>query len=368
METVTILGAGHQGLAMAAHLGANGVRCFLWNRSSAGIEHIAKGRSVISHGEVEGSIEVERVSTSIEESISKVILVATPSTGHRDIAQMLAPLVDSSYTVILNPGRTLGAIDFAETLKRCGCADLPLIAEAQTIIYTCRRDGDNSVRIFALKSGIPIAALQVKDTARAIEAIPSCIRCRFVPSSSMVETSLGNVGMILHCAPTLMNVGWIENELSSFEYYYDGISPTIADLLERLDQERTDVAAALGRPVESVSEWLSRTYGAEGRSLYDRLQGNAFYRGIDAPTSIHHRYIEEDVPNGLVPLESIGASIGVSTPITSSVISFANMVMKTDFRKSGRTLQDDGASLQMLMGASGVNAVDGGVGVEPGRG
>ena len=32
-EEITILGAGHQGLAMAAHLSANGISCNLWNRS-----------------------------------------------------------------------------------------------------------------------------------------------------------------------------------------------------------------------------------------------------------------------------------------------------------------------------------------------
>lgn len=342
METVTILGAGHQGLAMAAHLGANGVRCFLWNRSNAGIEHIAKTHSVISHGEVEGMVKVDRASTSIEETISKLILVATPSTAHRDIAQMLAPLVDSSYIVILNPGRTLGAIDFAETLESYGCTDLPLIAEAQTIIYTCRRDGDNSVHIFALKSGIPIASLYAADTDRIIEALPSCIRGRFVPSPSMVETSLGNVGMVLHCAPTLMNIGWIENEKSSFEYYYDGISPTIANLIEQLDQERLKVAGTLGNPVESVSDWLRRTYGARGRTLYERLQNNEYYRGIDAPQSVHHRYIEEDVPNGLVPLESIGLELGIETPVTSTVISFASLVMGADYRLTGRRIDGFG--------------------------
>ena len=97
-----------------------------------------------------------------------------------------------------------------------------------------------------------------------------------------------------------------------------------------------DVAKALGYPVESLIEWLHRTYQTEGNNLYEHLQSNRYYRGIDAPKSIKHRYLEEDIPNGLVPLEDIGKMFGVLTPVTTSIISFANIVMDCDYRKTGR--------------------------------
>lgn len=335
-KNITIMGAGHQGLAMAAHLSANGVECLLWNRTEEHIKDIIETRQIRCRGILNKVVDIREASSDIEKVLSKTIMVTTPSFAHKDLARLLAGYVDESYTIILNPGRTFGALDFIRSLKNQGCRSLPCLAETQTIIYTCRRDVHNSVWLYAIKKGGMISAVDPKDTPRVLKAIPECIRQNYIPASTYLETTLSNVGMILHCAPILMNVGWIENEKVKFEYYYDGISPSIADVLERLDNERLAVAEKLGSPVESVTEWLKRTYNTTGANLYEHLQSNKFYRGIDAPKNIHHRYIEEDIPNGLVPLEDIGKNLGVETPIATCIIDFANILMRCDYRRVGR--------------------------------
>lgn len=336
LQKVLIMGAGHQGLTMAAHLGANDVLCYLWNRTAEHMKEIIQTGTIQCSGILEGEIPVAGASTEIEDVLQKTIMVTTPSSAHRNIAKILARYVDDTYTVILNPGRTFGILEFTNELRKNGCNSLPLIAETQTIVYTCRRDTSNGVTLYALKEGVKIAAFNRFDTIRVLSYLPTCIRDHFIPAQSFVETSLGNMGMILHCVPVLMNVGWIENRKVDFKYYYDGISPTIAGILELLDEERLSVADAMGYPVESLSEWLLRTYHTHGSNLFELLQNNTCYHQIDAPTDIHHRYIEEDVPNGLVALESAGIYWGVQTPIVTTVIDFANLVMHTDYRKRGR--------------------------------
>lgn len=335
-EKVTILGAGHQGLTMAAHLSDNGVECYLWNRTAEHIEVIKKNKEIICSGLIEKKVQVRKVSTDLRDVLQKIIMVATPSSAHRDLAMALAPYVDDSYTIILNPGRTFGILDFIYTLKRAGCKSMPCIAETQTIIYTCRRSGANIVKLFALKNGVRISTLNYRDLPRVMSAIPKCIRDNFIPEKNYMVTSLSNVGMVLHCAPVLMNIGWIENDQTKFEYYYDGISRSIANVLEKIDMERITTARAMGVNVESTIEWLHRIYQTKGNNLFEHLQSNVYYRGIDAPQSIHHRYIEEDVPNGLVALESLGNYVNIPTPAVSSVISMANIVMNCDYRKVGR--------------------------------
>lgn len=336
MEPFLIVGAGHQGLAMAGHLALNGEKCYLWNRTKEHISSIINKGEIECQGIVSGIAKIERASDDIREVLQKCIMIATPSLAHRDIAKLIAPYVDSNYTIILNPGRTYGVIDFKNSLKIYGCKELPCIAETQTIVYTCRKIADNSVYIHALKSNIPIAGIKKEDTEKAFKAIPVCIKNRFVPVDSFMYTSLGNIGMILHCAPVLMNIGWIESNKTEFKYYYDGITPTIALLLEKMDEERLSVAEALGYKIESLNEWLYRTYNAKGKNLYEQLQNNIYYRQIDAPQTINHRYIEEDVPNGLVPIESTAIFLGMKTPIISLVIDMANTVMEKDYRVLGR--------------------------------
>ena len=331
-----IIGGGHQGLAMAAHLSLSGEYVNLWNRSEANIAEIIKKKQIYCGGVLEGTAVLEHVSTKIGEVYEKTIFVTVPANAYRDIAKMLASYVDEDTVIILNPGRTFGAIDFMKHLRDAGCKYRPKIAETQTIVYTCRRDSKNSCRIYAFKKDVLIAAMKKSDMGEIMERIPECMRPYFKEADNMAVTSLGNVGMILHCAPVLMNIGWIENETVDLKYYYEGISKTIADYIEEVDKERQMLAEKLGVFVESTADWMRRTYQIEGNTLYECIRNNDYYKEIDAPATIHHRYLLEDVPCGLVPLESLGKFLGEATPYTTLIINLACAVIKTDFRRMGR--------------------------------
>ena len=335
-KRVFVCGGGHQGLSMAAHLALNGINVTLWNRTPENIQKIIDSKEIICNGIVNGKAHIEKASHNIEEVISDFIMVATPSSAHKDIAKQIAPYVHKDMIVILNPGRTFGAIEFAMTLLECGVKELPHIAETQTIIYTCRRSGANSATIFALKKDVKIAALKGSNIGYIMEQMPGCLRQYFSVVNSVAITSLSNVGMVLHCAPVLMNIGWIESEKADFKYYYDGISKSIAGFIEKIDRERVTVGTALGFQIESTADWLRRTYLVEGTDLYECIRNNDAYKEIDAPPTIKTRYILEDIPNGLVPIEKIGQSIGIDTQNSTIIINLASALFETDFRTQGR--------------------------------
>jgi len=287
-------------------------------------------------GIVTGDAHISKVSTDIADVFSNFVMVTTPSSAHKDVARQLAPYVTPDTIIVLNPGRTFGAIDFAEELKKNGVKELPQIAETQTIVYTCRKSGPNSTSIFALKNDVKIAAIHGSDIDLILSRMPDCLKPYFSPVDSVALTSLSNIGMVLHCAPVMMNVGWIECEKVEFKYYYDGISRSVAHLLEKIDAERRAVAKAGGYEVESLKQWLERTYLVSGNDLYECIRNNEAYREIDAPPTINSRYIFEDVPNGLVPVEAMGKEFGVPTPNITTIINLACSVMDADYRETGR--------------------------------
>lgn len=332
---ILVLGGGHQGLSMAAHLALCGESVYLWNRSFDNIYDIVRTGQIHCSGVINGVAQIEKASNVIEEVLARVIMITTPATAHEEIAAMLADKVTKDHVIILNPGRTFGALRFVDALRAAGCMELPHVAETQTIVYTCRRNKENCAVIYALKRDVRIASVLSGDMELILSSIPACLRRHFVPVSSVIETSLANVGMILHCAPVLMNVGWIESINVTFKYYYDGISPSVATFIEKIDKERLAVATAFGYQLESTAEWMSRTYGTSGITLYDHIRSNAYYREIDAPQTVHHRYLQEDVPCGLVPLESAAKYVHVNTPHTTLVIDLANAMLGLDFRKTG---------------------------------
>ena len=57
------------------------------------------------------------------------------------------------------------------------------------------------------------------------------------------------------------------------------------------------------------------------------------------PTSVNSRYITEDVAQGLVLLESMGAVLKLPTPVASALIELASAALCRDLRKDGRTLE-----------------------------
>lgn len=352
-KPVTIIGAGNSGLAMAAHLSLNGHSVCLWNRSLNILENIisAGEETIYAEGVVNGKAKLDLITGDIEEAVnfSKVIMVTTPADAHSNIAMLSAPYLTEDHIIVLNPGRCFGAVDFLKKLSDQKCKNLPTVAETQTILYTCRKIPPNRSLILALKKKVLISSVNYKDTIKVMENLPDCIKPYFHPAESLLETSLGNVGMILHCLPVLMNVGWIENKKTSFKYYYDGITPSIAKLLEKIDNERLDVAGCLGLTIPSLSEWLETTYGVSGETLYDKIQSVESYRTIEALDTLQHRYLLEDIPFGLVPTEDIGKQMGLSMKITTLIIELANEIFGFDFREKGRTIKSLGISLSDLM-------------------
>ena len=321
---------------MAAHLALNGIEVNLWNRTQKNIQEVIDTGIIHCSGIINGDAKISKASSKVEDVITDFIMVTTPSSAHRDVAKALAPYLCPDMTIILNPGRTFGAIDFAEELIKCGVKEFPQIAETQTIVYTCRRSGKNSTSIFALKNDVKIAALRGSNIDFILSKMPDCLKAHFSTVDSIAYTSLTNVGMVLHCAPVMMNIGWIECDKVEFKYYYDGISPSVANFLEKIDAERQAVAKAGGFEVESVKQWLERTYLVQGNNLYECIRNNEAYREIDAPPTLNSRYIFEDVPNGLVPVEAMAKEYGIPTPNISTIIDLSCSVMNTDYRAIGR--------------------------------
>ena len=337
--SVCVAGAGAGGLAMAAHLSLLGCRVAVYNRSSPRIDQILELGGIHVEGELEGFARIERASTDPAEALqgADVVMVVVPATGHCEMARRLGPHLADGQIVVLNPGRTGGALEFVATLRQGACASRPVVAEAETLLYACREANPASVRIFAVKNAVPLAALPAYLTPDVL-AVVTRVLPQFTAGDNVLRTGLSNIGSIFHPALTLLNAAWIEERHGDFEYYHEGASRSVARVLERLDAERVAVASALGMGVRSAREWLYFAYGAPGKDLYEAIQANVGYDGIRSPNTLQHRYITEDVPASLVPMASLGEQLGVPVPTMKAVIHLASTVHGCDYMAEGRTV------------------------------
>ncbi|MGQ9487946.1 MAG: NAD/NADP octopine/nopaline dehydrogenase family protein [Armatimonadota bacterium] len=348
-DCFAVLGAGNGGLAMAAHLTLKGIHVRLWNRSperllpiqrSGYIQLVASAeRDDLPHGQA----RVEVVTSDIAEAVAdaRVLMVVVPATGHAEVAERLAPHLRDGHIIVLNPGRTGGALEALHVLQQHGVKADVIVAEAQTLLYASRALNPGQVQIFGIKNSVPVAAIPAYRTPEVVKAL-SVAYTEFVPGDNVMKTSMENIGAIFHPAVTVLNAARIESTHGDFEYYIDGITPSAAQILEQIDAERVAVAAAMGFNCMTAREWLYIAYGASGKTLFEAIRANQGYYGIKAPPTVHHRYITEDVPMSLVPIASLGEMLGVPCPTIKAIIHLANLLHGCDYWQTGRTVESMG--------------------------
>lgn len=340
-----VIGAGHGGKAVAADLAARGFAVNLYNRTEQHITEIGLRRAIELERE-DGTVHtcpLDVVTADISEALDdvQVVMVVVPAIAHRDVARLCASRLRSGQTVILTPGRTGGALEFRHILTQMGCAKDVIVAETGTFLYSSRSTGPAQAIIFRRKNAIPLAAFPASQTNQVLEQVHDAFP-QFIPAANVLLTGLDNMGAVFHPALTLLNAGWIERTMGDFGFYTDGVTPSTARMLEVLDQERVNVASALGVHVRPAMTWLKDAYSAVGETIYEAIQANAGYQGINAPRNLRHRYLFEDVPFSLVPLASLGAEFGVETWATEAMIRLACVMQGIDYFERGRTVEDMG--------------------------
>src|SRR5512137_958917 len=342
-ERYTVIGAGHGGKAMAAHLALMKLKVTLFNRTFEHISVIKKrgGIELESAGEgPHGFGKLANVTSDMGEAIRKaqMIMVVVPSSAHADIAKTAARHLKRGPIIILHPGRTGLALAFAKVLQDEGCTADVTISEAETFIYASRADGPAQARIFRIKEAVPLAALPATRNEQVLEAINPAYP-QFIDGGNVLQTGLNNMGAIFHPALTLLNSGWIESTHGDYQFYIDGVTPSVARMLEVLDRERVTVASALGIRARTALEWLKLAYDTTGEDLHEAIHNQPGYYGIKAPPTLNHRYLFEDIPMSLVPIASLGMRYGVSVRGMESIIRLGSIVHHTDYWRRGRTVE-----------------------------
>lgn len=334
--TIAVLGAGNGAHAFAGDLAMRGYPVCLYNKFANEITDLQNARGVTCEGVLEGFGALKLITTDIAPVVANadVILVVVPANAHAFMAEACAPHLRDGQVIVLNPGRTGGALEFRSVLKRLKVKARVFVAEAQTLLYTCRISGPAHVRISMVKREVTLAALPARDTAAVLEHI-NPLYPQFIAAHDVLETGLDNIGAMFHPTTTILSVGRIESGVP-FEFYHD-MTPSIARFIEVMDAERVAVARAFGVQAQSACDWLARSYeGITGDTLYDRIQSNVAYHGIAAPRSIDTRYIWEDVPTGLVPMVALGRLANVDMPACVGLVNVACALHRRDFREEGR--------------------------------
>ena len=336
---IAVIGAGNGGQAIAGYLGLTGYDVSLYDIDVPKIDELQKKGGIELEGQINGFGKVGCITTDIEEAVkgAGIIMVTTVANAHRAVAKSLAPFVEEGQVIILNPGRTCGALVFKQTLADSGYTKRYYLGEAQTLVYACRVVENGLVNVIGVKDEVLLSGLPAADTDYILEKI-NPIYPSFMKTDNVLRTSLENIGAMFHPCVLLFNAATIErNEVF---WFYRDMTPEIASFIEEFDKERLAVGKAYGIDLLSVNEWISYAYpDTIGTTLCEKMRNNPAYHDIKSPATIFTRQLTEDIPTGVLPIMELGEAAGVDVPLLRSMVDICSKLLRIDFRKEGRTLE-----------------------------
>lgn len=346
---IAIVGAGNSGTATAADLSMKGHNVTLVKASKSKIhndnfEYLLANEGKIVMREVDESIyEAQITHISSDLSVIKdsdIVFIAIQSNYHDGLLQRMAAHLRDGQMLLINPGY----FSSAYVLQHMPHKDITVI-EAQSSFIDCRiiEPGKIHVGFRNVRNPVGVYPLVKKeDASKILEQLGFNI----VMLDSVVEAALHNPNLIVHTVGAIMSIPRIEKTEGNYVMYHEVFTPSVWNILENLDSEKMDVLEYLGSArlpyVEACKYRNSLDDGRDAKQVffdYAMMPTRAL-----GPTSVDSRYITEDVPQGLVMLESIGKSLGIETPVATALIEIANSALQRDFRKNGRSLKNLGVS------------------------
>ena len=356
LKSIAIIGAGNGGCAAAAQLTQRGFDIRLYGRSRSTTDPLSAIGGIEYEGVLgEGFAPLALITNDAGAAIAgaDLVLIMVPTHAHEAVARTIAPHIASRQLVMAAPGHTLLLIPNA--IRKAG-GKLGIYCDSSSLPFICRKSTPAKIRITRAAQILYFAAFPGNEIDRVAEQIRPVFP-QIEPTPSLLHTVFPYTNAIHHPPALLLNVGRVESTGGDYHHYYDGITPAVGRLIDALDAERVAVAAALGVKVEPLPQFFFRmgytnAAGRDGGTAYDVFHNSEPNRWIKAPASIDHRFLNEDVPYGLVAIAELGRVGGAPTPSADAVIDIASIVARRPYRREGLTRERMGIAEMSVAEAS----------------
>lgn len=341
---IAVLGGGNGAYACAADLSAQGHRIRFWRRDARALAGLrAAGAIVLKDADGERRVPIACVAEDLGAALRGAALVVMPDPAftQADNAVRIAPHLADGQVVLLPPG-TFGSYLMTKAIRDAGNRARFAFAETGTLPWLTRKHGPATAAITARATRLPTGVFP----ARARQDAMAVIRGAFPalePVDDALSAALMNAGPIIHPPLILMNAGPLEH-FERWDIHNEGTQASIRRVTDALDAERIALRVALGYGAPHFP--LADHYRADGDEwMYGRKVHKKLTDSKDWSEKIvltEHRYLREDIEQGLAFLVSVADWAGVACPVARGLLAIASAVLGKDLRKSGRTLENLG--------------------------
>ena len=345
-----VLGTGNSGQTFAADIALQGYSVNLAEvpEFEANLRAIEKKGGIEISGDAgKGFAELNMITTDLKAAIKGVdiIIIGGSAHAHEPFSKALAHNFEDGQFILFTSN--FGALRFHNWMKEAGVTSRVTPVETISLLYATRAIEPGVVACIGIKNGLPAAALPASRTAEFLEKIKPVFP-QFIAAENAWSASLNNLNPIVHPPMVLFNAGRIEaTGGKGWNLYADGATESVAKIMLSMDAERLAVLKLIstdGLPIKDSFETLYANYSLGKKTLSETLRQSPIHGdpAFPAPSSVDTRYINEDLPFGLVPWSLIGRAWGVPTPTIDAVIQISSTMLGVDYFKEGLTLDDLG--------------------------
>lgn len=242
-------------------------------------------------------------------------------------------------------------------LRKAGREDV-LVTEAPAPTHAARYEG-TVVTPKGLRKGIQIATVPASRSSEALAALKPLFP-DFTAASSVLQTGLENLNLIVHPAMLLPNVGAMERaklDGRKFGFYQEGVVPAAGVLGDALDAERKRVCEAYGVVHTPMAKAIDQYYGFKSNTFYEAMQ-NPVYKSFPAfQPDVWRTWAGDDLPYAIVPCVQLAEQAGIVVPLHRAFAEILGVLLGVDPWTWGPTLADmdlagaPGAVRQRILGS-----------------
>ena len=359
VNKVAVLSAGNGGITFAAHFLEAGVEeVTLYNRSPERLDPIRDNDNrIFARGKIgsEDGSELELALVTGDpvkaiEGADFIVMAGTQPAIHH-IGRALGASIQPNQTIMIGSGTLGSSWEMRAALKAGGCTDLPVVGEFNILPYATKLDEEQQGRVWVrgVKNALDAAFAPADKLDADFKTWLLNVYPYLTILPDVIQTGLSGANMVVHPVVVLRNQDKV-NTGQPWRLYADGVSEDVGALIDAVDTERLAIAKACGLDMVPIYEFLIEAYppfdGATVTNSYEwfhsRMRseaGEIHLEAVPGPTSFNVRLLEEDIPYGMVPLEGLGAVLGVPTPTVTMFIDEACELLGADFRESGRSAE-----------------------------
>lgn len=330
------LGMGAAGSGLAIETVRRGGTISGWHDPNTEIADAVAFRGGLAYEGIvgRGAISLPPAAENSSEAVrdADIVFVSCTADKHADVAKAVAPALTAEQLVVLHCGYVGGTKVFGDIVAANGGARARLF-ELNNTLHLAGKISPSTFVARSTKKWLEIAG-KSEDTEGSTYRAMMQMFPEFEYSENILLNGLNNPNFIGHVPAYVGNAVLHDRDLGEMTtgilHFHEARMGRVNLLCAAVEAERDALISGLGLKPLPTREFDRRAYPASSR-----LEGGIARFG----PKVQKRYVTEDLPCALVPMESIGRHFGIETPLISGLINMVNIFEGVDFRKHGRNVE-----------------------------